>query len=491
MRIPISTILLATILSFTMGCKSTSVAHRSAKSLHQARSASPKMRTDNVVISNESEPAQTADGGAQEIQTVSAESIDNPNSIAIPHNSENVIPIRSAIELGLSQNPDLIALRQTEGVGAAALDVARTYPFNPWVQVQATPYQRNEQGNTGSIYHYVLLMQQIQLGGQQQFREEAACASLNSIRWNVLQAELQNVVQTERLYFLAVYQLGLYKLAQINAENNRQLLDTLERQQKAGQATAADVAIVRLDARSTRQQQRIAEANLETALLDLKRQLRLPAETNIAVDDNVMSWTWLPADTTQLSSQALSRPDVMAARADTDTARANASLANAARTPDLQIGPYYQRDDFGTNFLGFRAQSEIPILNNGMPLLKQRQAEFCQRAMISQQLAARACLEADAASRRYERARLLKIDSGEPAQESIPVELERLEEQFKANEVDILRVLQARNSLIQNQRANLDALNELLQAAVAVTASSGVPLEVLKSTAETQETVVQ
>ena len=66
----------------------------------------------------------------------------------------------------------------------------------------------------------------------------------------------------------------------------------------------------------------------------------------------------------------------------------------------------------------------------------------------------------------------------------VPVELQRLEEQFKANEVDILRVLQARTSLLQSQRADLDAMNELMQAAVAVTAASGMPLESLTIKAE-------
>lgn len=483
MRMNKPTVVLVATLLLSLGCRSSSVVHRGSEPRVIAQSTATKtVRAE----SRESKPAETAGEDSRLIQTIAAEMPGDAPEAAASSAAVNVVTIRSAIDMGLSQNPDLIALRQNDPVGSAALEVARTYPFNPWVQIQTTPYQRNQAGGTGSIYHYVLLMQQIQLGGQQQFREEAASAQLNSIRWNVLQAELQNVVQTERFYFAVVYQLGLYKLACINAENNRQMLETLERQLLAGQATAADVAIVRLDARSTRQQQRIAEANLQTALLDLKRHLRLPADYPIAVDENIMSWTWKPADVNQLSSLALSRPDVMGSRADTDVARANTSFANASRIPDLQIGPYYQRDDFGTVYVGFRAQTDIPVLNNGIPLLRQRQAEFCQRAMVSQQLAARATLEAEAAANRYERARLLKMESGDPMSAAVPVELEKLEEQFKANEVDILRVLQARNSLIQSQRADLDALNELMLSAVSVTAFSGAPLELLATRPDSQ-----
>lgn len=474
----------ALALSFASGCRSASIASRAKNfaSGQTPQTVQSERQREKLVARPDS--AKSAESDSDQIQQVSADAPVNASRDVTNETPTIEFSVRTAVETGLAQNPDLIALRQNEGVGTAALGVAQTYPFNPFLQVQATPYQNAPRESTdnqgsGTTYHYVLLMQQIQLGNQQQFREEAASAALNGIRWNVLQAELLNVAQTERLYFAAVYQKGLRDLANLNAQNNKQLLAILESQKEAGQATASDVAIVRLDARSTRQQQRIAEANYQTALLDLKRQLCLPSDTNLAIDDSVIHWKWQPATATQLTTMAANRPDVMAARADSDTARANTCLANGSRIPDLQIGPYYQRTDTGITYLGFRGQVDIPVLNDGTPLLRQRQAEFCQRATVSQQLATRAHLEAEAAADRYERARQLRGDSADTSVDSIPIELQHLEEQFIASEVDILRVMQARNSLLQSQRADLDALNEVMQAAVAVTAASGVPLELL------------
>lgn len=408
-----------------------------------------------------------------------------------------------AIEAGLEQNPDLITQRQAEPVSEAALGVAQTYPFNPWVQVQATPYQNAPDGRTGTTYHYVLLMQQIQLAHQQRYREEGASAVLNSTRWNIVQAQLLNMVQTERLYFTALYQKGVRDLMRINADNNDQLLTILERQLKAGQATGADVSIVRLDARSTRQQADLAEANYQTSLLDLKRQLGLPISSALELSEELTQWNWLSADADRLASITSSphgdmklatenadeliaslagcRPDVLAARADLDAARANCQFADASRTPDLQIGPYYQRTDSGMWFLGFRAQIDIPVLNDGTPLLHQRYAELRQRVVVWQQLQTRVELEARAAISRYERARQLVTTSAAANGAALPVELQRLEEQFQAGEVDMLRVFQARTSLIQSRRAYLDTLNELAQSAVAITAATGIPMQSLTS----------
>ena len=122
---------------------------------------------------------------------------------------------------------------------------------------------------------------------------------------------------------------------------------------------------------------------------------------------------------------------------------------------------------------------DIPVWNSGAPLLRLREAELQQRVMAWRQLERRAALEAEAAVDRYNRAfRFLIGFEGEP-EGPLPVELQKLEEQFIAGEVDILRVFQARNSLIQNRRAQLDSLNEIAQAAANVTAATGLPLESL------------
>src|SRR5205823_4253976 len=112
-------------------------------------------------------------------------------------------------------------------------------------------------------------------------------------------------------------------------------------------------------------------------------------------------------DTELIKRLAAGRPDLMAARADIDTAYANYCLSNAARTPDLLIGPYYQRDDFGTVFAGFRAQMDIPVMNNGKPLVRQRAAEHMQRSTFWEQMQARAEVDAVASVERFERARRL------------------------------------------------------------------------------------
>ena len=202
MRIHRTGIALMLALSFVPACRSASVAHRPTSSIRVASHPveTRRIQTPTGSVSQSAETADDAVVGSESdrlpgneervratiqaplatVQQVSAEAINDLSDPLLSAVSVNHFSIQSAVETALAQNPDLNSLRQAEGVGSATVGVAQTYPFNPFVQVRSTPYQRNTSGGSGPTFHYVLLMQQIQLGHQQQHREEAACAALNT-----------------------------------------------------------------------------------------------------------------------------------------------------------------------------------------------------------------------------------------------------------------------------------------------------------------------
>jgi cobalt-zinc-cadmium efflux system outer membrane protein len=394
------------------------------------------------------------------------------------------INLSEALETALERNPALVTLRQAEPVSRAALGVARTYPFNPYVQLQALPLSRERTGGTTPVSHYVLLMQTLELAHQSRYRDAAGVAALTMTQWNIHQAELTNIAMTERMFFAALYQRGVRDLTLSLARLNEDLVGVLQRRFSAGTALTSDVALARLQAHAARQQANLTITGYNTALLDLRTQLGLFPDEPFEPRGDLLRLKWQPAqaaisaegaangDATELAS---GRPDVMAARADIVLSRANANLARANRVPNVQIGPYYSRDDFATTFWGFRSQVDIPVINSGLPLLRQRMAELRQREIVLEQLQTRAQLEAVAAIDRYERARKLIDNSQSQLSQALAEDVRRVETQFQAGQADLLRVYAARTGLIQTERAMLDTLNELAQAAARVTETTGLP----------------
>ena len=90
----------------------------------------------------------------------------------------------------------------------------------------------------------------------------------------------------------------------------------------------------------------------------------------------------------------------------------------------------------------------------------------------------RATIEAETAIDRYERALASARAAGQSSGQ-LPVELQKLEEQFRAGEIDLVRVVAARTSFVRARQTELDNLNELAQAAAGVVAATGLPPQAL------------
>ncbi len=407
--------------------------------------------------------------------------------------ARTVLSLSDALAVSLAENPDLITIRGSVNVGAAAVDVAGVYPWNPFVQAQylpnGRPYTPGSPGNaSGQSSYYVWVMQRFELAHQRQHREDSALAALGQMQWNVQQAELLNVAQTERLFFAALYQRQLFELAADSEMLSSRLAGIIDRRFKAGLATTVQHINVQVAVRQARRQRELADAAYQAALLALRQQLGATTEM-IALQGDLTQYEWFsvsdaacrlsgsaPSDPHLLAlSVAEARPDVMAIRSSISMARANLSLARSARVPDVQAGPIYDTADDGTQFLGLRLQRDIAIFNNGGALVDQRASEVRQQRLTYEQLKRRATNEAAAAIDRYERARLLAVAAAQESSAAAPHELEQVLREFEAGNAQIVDIVAVQSNLLQEQRSYLDLLNEVSQAAAQVTQATAIP----------------
>ncbi len=414
------------------------------------------------------------------------------------------LSLEDAIALALRRNPDLAAVRASEPVAIAAMRVAETYPFNPQFQTQVLPYSRDRNGADGAVSQQHVLVQTFELGGQQQHREGIAAASWAQVHGTIHQAELMNAAQTARLFFAVIYLRELRDLSQSLADLNQRMIGVIERREKAGQANMADVQLTRLQSQASRRQQRLAEANYQAGLMNLRNQLNFDPDAPLDLADQWMDWRWQSMDqviggnpssimsngtSSELRSGSspdsrgdaalrqlvANRPDVAAARSAVAMASENVRLADAMRRPNVQAGPMYQFDEGSTTFWGVQAQIDIPVVNTGKPLVQQRLAELRLQQTTASQLENRAVLEARAAIQRYERARRLVEQSRADFDRDLSDALKPFEDQFQAGQITLPQVLAARTTLSQSQQSFFDLLNELSLATADIIQATGLP----------------
>jgi cobalt-zinc-cadmium efflux system outer membrane protein len=403
------------------------------------------------------------------------------------------LSMEAALYGTLTSNPDLIALRQGNVASAEAVEVARHFPttLNPtlWVDIRPLVYERvppTYLGNGGRIPQkldqkdavmYFSLRQPVELGHQTRYRYAIAKAAYDQQRWTVTQAELLALVQTYRFFQTSAYHREKLRVATELARFNDQLLQSLQRRQEANQVLAVDVALAQVENEATNQLVEAARQAYTTALTDLRNQIGTPETAGTAeplgefilpeyiprIDDNALIQTALT-----------SRPEIFAAKAAVDGARAAIALAKGDRIPTPVVGPVYERDEQGTQFFGFVYITPLPVFNNGMPLVRQREAEYRRVCITLDQIRQRTIAQVKAAVAKWNQANQL-VARTDGLTDSLKTQVGVIQRLFDAGQTDLTKLFQARQRLIQLENARLDAVWAATQAQADLLTALGAP----------------
>jgi outer membrane protein, heavy metal efflux system len=422
------------------------------------------------------------------------------SALSTPAVGGQPIALQAALYGAITSNPDLVTLRQGNALAASeeAVEVARHFPttLNPtlWMDYRPITLVPNGTFGTGSpgghsassgngFYHfgqdyfYISLRQPIELGHQTTHRYHIAQAAFDQQKWIVVQAELTALVQTYRFFQTAAYRREKYRLAQELADFNDRLLETLRRRMQANQVQAADVSLARIESLATRQQVKAARQDYLTALTDLRNQIGIPEQA--AAIEPLGEFTLPPyippIDEQVMIQEALqSRPDIHAARAQVAATHSAVSLAKGDRIPTPVIGPQYEMDEAGVQYIGFVFITPLPVWNNGKPLVLQREAEH-RRAMVGyEQAQQRAVAQVRAAVAKWNGATELVNDTAGLSKE-LNKDVADLDTLFERGQADLTKLMQARQRLIQLENSRLDAVWQATQAQSDLLLALGMP----------------
>ena len=411
------------------------------------------------------------------------------------------LSLQAALYGALTSNPDLVTLRQGNPIANApspeAVEVARRFPttLNPTVWIDYRPITLIPPDTFGStsnaarpsghngFYHYgqnyllFSIRQPVELGHQTTHRYNIAKAALDQQKWTVTQAELTALVQTYRFFQTAAYRREKLRIADELADFNDRLLGQLQKRLEANQSAAADVILARVESRASRQLVKAAQQDYVTALTDLRNQVGLPGSGGTieplgeftlpgyipTIDENVM-----------VQEAMANRPDIHAAQAQVRAAEAAVRLARGDRIPTPIIGPQYAIDEAGVQYIGLILVSPLPIVNNGTPLVHQREAEARRACVALQQAEQRAVAQVRASVAKWNGATELVNETGGLTGE-LAGEVTKLERLFEEGQADLTKLMQARQRLIQLENARLDAVWAATQAQADLLLAMGTP----------------
>lgn len=476
---------------------------------------SPTRRPTTARASRAARPVVA--GRDENVRRTQASSMDAPVQFGTPIAPVAPVPTAASSDIGaqsltlqaalygaLTSNPDLIVLRQggtqTNAPSPEAVEVARRFPtaLNPTLWVDYRPITlippntfgnglagtRGPHGhNHGGYYHYgqqllyLSLRQPVELGHQTTHRYHIAQAAYEQQQWNVFQAELTALVQTYRFFQTAAYNREKVRVSNELADFNDRLIEALQNRLKTGQGTAADIMLARVEARAARQQIKAAEQAYRTALTDLRNQIGIPETAGTAEPFGEFSLPPYipPVDEEVMIREALrNRPDIQAMQAQVRGTHSAVNLAKGDRIPTPVIGPQWEMDEAGIQYIGLVLVSQLPIWNTGKPLVRQREAEHGRAIVAAEQAQQRAISQVRAAVAKWNGATDLVNNASQLTRE-LTREFNTVQRLFNANQTDLPRLMQARRRLIQLEISRLDAVWAATQAQADLLLALGTP----------------
>jgi outer membrane protein TolC len=166
-----------------------------------------------------------------------------------------------------------------------------------------------------------------------------------------------------------------------------------------------------------------------------------------------------------LSMNGPRRTDLQAANLRIQAAQVAVSAADRARIPNPKIG-YSREESGGTTENYLTIGMEIPVFNNGRPLVGQRMAE--QQVLVTEKNELAKSIDADiaqAVTQLEARQEAVRIYESE-VQPSIEQSLAAAEGAFQTGTTDMSLLLQTQSRLLENKRNTVRALKDLRKAEI-------------------------
>ena len=396
---------------------------------------------------------------------------------AMPQEALTRVSVDEALQLALRQNPTLRAQQfALEATKAGQITAAlRPNPTMNFLAEQFKPGQAQQDGQ-----YTVNVGQPIELGGKRQRRIDSARATTRVAGYQLEDVRRQTILLVKTAFagaLIAREQLGL-------AEQNLKTLDDTERLQRlrVEKGDLSALELLRIQVQRFTFERDAADAR--QALAAAKIALRAAAgATNRAPDCDVvgaLGFKEISLDRTLLMRQALdNRPDLRAAEADRERARAEHRLARANAWWDITPQVEYQRIG-PNNTIGVGFSLPLRIFDRNQGEIARTQAEIARVDAVREATALQvlAAVDTDLATAATQHARVLTLrDTYLPKATQAR---DTVDYAYRRGGVSLLDFLDAQRSYRETALAHLQALGAYLAAVYQLEADVGQPLDQLE-----------
>ena len=336
---------------------------------------------------------------------------------------------------------------------------------------------RSSRTTIGSDTGVSLTQTFFQSGVNEQIR--SAQVSVEGAKDSQEDTRLSLILTVAQNYYTTLASQGLAEVARGAVTNSTQHLDAVNARISAGTAAASDRYPFEVELQQALVQAISAGRTADTALLNLKQVMGLPAESKLSLAE-ALSRPPLPEGVEALKQSAMqTRPDLQRSRRQVEVSRLSLRVAQIERGPVLNAGGsegYSWRDGDGANAWQLQVGVSLPVFDLGQVRASQESAqaglEIAQQNLRQAELLAGSEIESNLLAVRESYAR---IDAAEAALTAAQVALEAAQGRYQAGLATVIDVTDAELKFRQAGADRVAALYDYNTSLAALWTSLGSP----------------
>lgn len=381
------------------------------------------------------------------------------------------LSLDEAIRLAFDRSPALKARKAELSQVEAELIGARTYPFNPELEVGSGDRQGPD---TSSTDYEILLTQEIEIAAQRRKRISVGESSFAAAE-NTFHREQRRLAFEVELAFAEVLAWReLMEISEVDADLTRGLLDFATRRLEAGAGTQVALNLARATAGRSEKRLQQSVSAFKAGGHRLGEVIGLPPELRVEPLGQLTMRARDMPPLEELVEQALvARADLIANRHEMEAAENAIRLAKSLAFPNLKVGLFYAEEEGTDRIKGLGLQLPIPLFNRNQGEIARAQAT--SERQVAETSAAELAVRREVADAHaaYLAARDSAAALGYLVVGTFEENLSFLQRALEAGKIDAAEVLVFRREFVESQREYVEVLFDAWAAAISLDLATG------------------
>lgn len=367
------------------------------------------------------------------------------------------------------ESPRLARLEADVALAEARLVSARTYPYNPDLEVELADRSGREGATTD---RGIGISQRLEIAGQRGQRRAAAEAALEAARSSLRQARIEVVGAVANAFAEAAYRRELREIEETEAELARSYAAMVERRLGAGSATAIDLALAQAGLARAERSVALARGADQEARARLAESVGAGGSASVAPAGDLPPLVGPPPALEDVLVLALDvRGDLAAVEARADLAEARRRLARSLRFPDLSVSARAGREE-GDDVVGVAIGIPLPLFDRNRGGIQEAEAEIAAARSEAEVVRLAVQREVVAAHGRLATALAAREAAEGLGMTALEEGLGLLERSFEAGKIGSAELLLYRRELVEGRRQAVAAARDAWVAALDLAAAT-------------------